>query len=138
MRSFSVLQKVRINGRIQELSEPEIAELYKSFPLHARIRCKICKAGEPVDWKTLKEEHDRVLKAYQDGVDLLEQNEHLYIRVGANAVIRIFTKLCIFSTALRICPSDIDFYYSKQNEIADRVLYTKETDGTWTNQHISA
>lgn len=60
-----------------ELRDPEIAELYENYPLHAKIRCKICKAGEPVDWDALKLEHDRVLKAYQDGTELLKQNEHL-------------------------------------------------------------
>lgn len=74
---ISSFTQVRINGRIEELSGPEIAELYKGYPLHAKIRSKICAAGEPVDWNVLKEEHDRVLEANQAGSEPLEQNEHL-------------------------------------------------------------
>lgn len=58
-----------------ELSEPEIAEFYKDEPLFAKIRSKICRCGEQVDWNELKAKHDQVLKDYQEGRDSLPQRD---------------------------------------------------------------
>lgn len=58
-----------------ELSETEIAELYKDEPLFARIRSKICRCGEQIDWNELKVQHDQVLKDYHDGKDSLPQTD---------------------------------------------------------------
>lgn len=67
--------KVRVTGDVSELSETDIAEFYKQEPLHAKIRSKICRCGEAVDWNELKTKHDHVLKNYQDGVDALPQTD---------------------------------------------------------------
>lgn len=58
-----------------ELSESEIAEFYKDEPLFAKIRSKICRCGEQVDWNELKAKHDQVLKDYQEGRDSLPQRD---------------------------------------------------------------
>lgn len=45
---------------------------------------------------------------------------------------------CIFSssTAMRITPQRVDFYFARLNEIADRIEYTF-IDGKWTKNHIA-
>lgn len=43
-----------------------------------------------------------------------------------------------FSTAFRILPRTMDFYFNKRDEIADRILYTQNIDGAWIHQHVSA
>lgn len=58
-----------------ELSDTEIAEFYKDEPLFAKIRSKICRCGEDVDWNALKAKHDQVLKDYKEGRDKLTQQE---------------------------------------------------------------
>lgn len=70
--NVGILQ-VRVTGIVAELSESEIVEFYKDEPLFARIRSKICRCGEEVDWNELKAKHDQVLKDYQDGKDKLPQ-----------------------------------------------------------------
>lgn len=63
--------QVRITGTVSELSAAEIAEAYKEEPLFAKIRNKICRTGEKVDWNELKARHDQVLQDYRDGRDTL-------------------------------------------------------------------
>lgn len=55
------------------MNEAEIAEFYKDEPLFAKIRSKICRCGEPVDWNELKAAHDKVLNDYKEGRDALLQ-----------------------------------------------------------------
>lgn len=62
-------------GNVTELSEPEIAGFYKEETVMAKIRSKICRCGEEVDWDALKAKHDQTLKDYCDGKDLLPQTE---------------------------------------------------------------
>ncbi|XP_055298077.1 pyridoxine/pyridoxamine 5'-phosphate oxidase 2 isoform X2 [Sitodiplosis mosellana] len=112
----AVTRQVRVLGKVAELSELEIAEFYKEEPLFARIRSKICRCGEPVDWNDLKAKHDLTLKDYQDGKDTLPQRDTY--------------------TAMRIIPQKFDFYHARRHEIADRVKYTLE-DGKWINYHIA-
>lgn len=57
------------------MNESEIAEFYKDEPLFAKIRSKICRCGEEVNWNELKTKHDQVLKDYQEGKDLLPQRD---------------------------------------------------------------
>lgn len=42
------------------------------------------------------------------------------------------------STAMRIVPRKLDFYFTKANQIADRILYEKGADGKWSIGHIAA
>lgn len=67
------LFQVRVIGDVSELSESEIAEYYKQEPLFAKIRSKICRCGEEVNWDELKAKHDQVLKDYKEGRDNLPQ-----------------------------------------------------------------
>ena len=64
-----------MSGKVTELSESEIAEFYKDEPLFARIRSKICRCGEEVDWNELKSQHDQTLKDFQGGKDSLPQTD---------------------------------------------------------------
>lgn len=56
-----------------ELSAAETAEFYKDEPLFAKIRSKICRCGEPVDWDKLKSSHDQVLIEHKSQPDSLPQ-----------------------------------------------------------------
>lgn len=76
-RFATYTKQVRINGHIEELNASDIAEYYKSYPLHLKIRERINAGGETVDWDALKVRHDCILKAYRDGTEQLPQDEHL-------------------------------------------------------------
>lgn len=41
------------------------------------------------------------------------------------------------STAMKIIPEKVDFYFAKQGEIADRIKYTK-SDGNWQKTRVAA
>lgn len=58
-----------------ELSDAEIREFYKEEPLFAKIRSKICRCGEKVEWENLKMSHDQVLNDYLEGKDALPQTD---------------------------------------------------------------
>lgn len=66
---------MRVIGNVTELSESEIAEFYEEETVMAKIRSKICRCGEVVDWDELKAKHDKTLKDYLDGKDQLPQTE---------------------------------------------------------------
>lgn len=62
-------------GTVSELNETEIAEFYKEESVMAKIRSKICRCGEVVNWDELKAKHDQTLKNYCDGKDQLPQTD---------------------------------------------------------------
>lgn len=66
---------MRVIGNVTELSEPEITEFYEDETVMAKIRSKICRCGEVVDWAELKAKHDKTLKDYYDSRDQLPQTE---------------------------------------------------------------
>lgn len=68
---------MRVTGTVTELNDSETAEFYKEEPLFCRIRSKICRCGQKVDWNELKGQHDQVLKDYLEGKDLLPQPDTL-------------------------------------------------------------
>lgn len=68
--------QVRGTGSVVELTEAEIAEFYRDEPLFAKIRSKICRCGERVEWNNLKSKHDQVLNEFHS-----QKNELLQ---GAN------------------------------------------------------
>lgn len=57
------------------MSGSDVTKFYDNQPLFAKIRCKICRCGEPIDWYDLKGKHDQVLKDYQEGKDSLPQTD---------------------------------------------------------------
>lgn len=63
--------QVRVMGTVTEMSDSEIAEFYKDEPLWGKIRSKICRCGEKVDWDELKTRHDQVLHDYLDRKETL-------------------------------------------------------------------
>jgi len=113
-----VLKQVRINGKVSELSPEEISKFYVEEGPCSKIRSKICVCGEPCNWNDLKKKHDEVLENFQNGTDKLEQMENY--------------------TAMIIEPEIMDFYYSLPTCVADRILYTKNQMGKWSNQHVCA
>lgn len=60
---------------MSELSETEIAAIYKKESVEGKIRSKICKCGERVDWDELKAKFDHVLNDYLGGKDTLLQTD---------------------------------------------------------------
>lgn len=68
--------KIRGTGKVEELNEIEIADFYKTEPLFARIRGRICECGARVDWDELRAKHDQVLNDYQNSKDNLPQGDN--------------------------------------------------------------
>jgi len=113
-----IYRQIRINGQVVELSPDEIAEYYQREPTFARLRSQLAVCGEEIDWTEMKNRHDDLLARHQNGEQVLHQTENY--------------------TAMRIVPNCMDFYYSKQGEIADRILYERGLDGSWSHTHIAA
>ncbi|KAJ6638877.1 Pyridoxine/pyridoxamine 5'-phosphate oxidase [Pseudolycoriella hygida] len=113
-----VLKQIRITGKVSELPPDEISKFYAEEGISTRIRCKICKCGQPCDWDELKKKHDEALLNFKNGTEKFEQNENY--------------------TALVLQPETMDFYFSMPGCIADRIYYTKDNAGKWSSQHIYA
>ncbi|XP_031627842.1 uncharacterized protein LOC116343760 [Contarinia nasturtii] len=112
-----VSRQVRVTGTVSELRESEIAEFYSEESVFAKIRSKICRCGEKVDWNELKAKHDQVLQDFLSGNDTLPQTDTY--------------------TAMRITPTKMDFYFARRDEIADRIKYTLENE-KWIKYHVAA
>lgn len=64
-----------MTGKVCELNADEIAEFYKDEPVFAKIRSKISRCGEKIDWDAMKLKHDKVLTEYNEGKELLPQQD---------------------------------------------------------------
>ncbi|XP_055842689.1 pyridoxine/pyridoxamine 5'-phosphate oxidase-like [Episyrphus balteatus] len=112
--------QIRLFGKAIELSPGEISNLWNEETVFAKIRSRICDCGKPIEYLKLKETHDTILKAYENGEDSLPQTE--------------------LFTAFKVVPSIWDFYKSDPNCIGDRIQYRKdESDSTkWIKMHVAA
>ncbi|KAG8037358.1 hypothetical protein G9C98_005568 [Cotesia typhae] len=92
-------------------------EVYELEPLQCKIRAHLCHQDAKVDWTEMKERHDELLRQAESDPESLVMPEHF---VG-----------------YKLIPTWFDFYFSKDNFIADRMEFTN-VDGVWTNMRIAA
>lgn len=115
----SVSRQVRIEGCVKELKKEECQKLYEGEPLYCKIRSHVCNQGTKVDWKELKASHDELLEKVEKGEADLPMPDHV---IG-----------------YKLAPLSMEFYYSRDHLIADRVLFYKDsTTGDWGHHHLAA
>ncbi|XP_030767432.1 uncharacterized protein LOC115891166 [Sitophilus oryzae] len=114
-----ITQQVRMKGRIETMRTCCNAKIFEKQPLYAKIRTVIiAEQGVPVAWEELKKKHDRVLAKVNKG--------EMEFKVPKQFVL------------YKIIPARYDFYYFNENEIGDRIFFSKSEDDKWDHGHLTA
>ncbi|KAH0567564.1 pyridoxine/pyridoxamine 5'-phosphate oxidase [Cotesia glomerata] len=116
-KSERVSRQVRLEGRVELLPRERVKEVYELEPLYCKIRAHLCHQDAKVDWTEMKERHDELLRQVESVPESLVMPEHF---IG-----------------YKLIPTWFDFYFSKDDFIADRMEFTNE-NGVWTNMRIAA
>ncbi|KAF2879129.1 hypothetical protein ILUMI_27036 [Ignelater luminosus] len=111
------LKQVRMEGKIQKISQDRCLKLFNQEKLYCKIRSHLCHQDQQVDWEVLKSKHDKLLDDVLNNKRKLTMPDHY---VG-----------------YEIIPERYDFYSAGGNYIADRVVFTKEQSG-WNFVHVAA
>ncbi|RZC40810.1 pyridoxamine 5'-phosphate oxidase, partial [Asbolus verrucosus] len=111
-------KQIRFVGMAEKLPMERCKIYYEKEKLSAKIRSWICQNSGPVDWNQLKFEHDHLLKEVIEDKKALEMPDTL--------------------VAYKIVPSEIDFYFSSGNQIADRILFKKGSNAEWKYERLRA
>ncbi|XP_074102483.1 pyridoxine/pyridoxamine 5'-phosphate oxidase isoform X2 [Cotesia typhae] len=101
----------------QELSENSQAAMCIYWMYENDKSERVSRQDAKVDWTEMKERHDELLRQAESDPESLVMPEHF---VG-----------------YKLIPTWFDFYFSKDNFIADRMEFTN-VDGVWTNMRIAA
>ncbi|KAJ8982129.1 hypothetical protein NQ317_002855 [Molorchus minor] len=114
----NINRQVRIEGTVEQLSDKECAGYYNGQPLFAQIRSNIIRnQSAKVDWIDLKKKHDELLEKVKTTNEPLQMPEH--------------------EVAYKIIPTMFDFYYAWNQNIADRILFTRNGND-WALDRIAA
>ncbi|XP_008545467.1 pyridoxine/pyridoxamine 5'-phosphate oxidase [Microplitis demolitor] len=113
-----VSKQVRLEGRVELLPRDQVKEVYDAEPLYCKVRAHLCHQDTAVDWNEMKKRHDELLRQAKLDPEILSMPDH-YI-------------------GYKLVPTWFDFYFSKDNFIADRIEFLKNDDGIWTNRRIAA
>ncbi|KAJ8918594.1 hypothetical protein NQ315_013099 [Exocentrus adspersus] len=111
-------RQVRLEGSATAMSHEESLKYYEEEPLYCKIRSYICQQDKVVNWDNLKVEHDKLLK------EVKENDKELPMPP------------CY--AAYRIIPTSFDFYFAWDNNIADRVVFVKQSGNEWEFHHVAA
>lgn len=114
-----ISQQVRMKGLIEKLPASYSERIFEKQPLYAKIRSILLEEqGVPVCWEELKKNHDDLLNKVNKGEIELKSPKQLVL--------------------YKIIPAEYDFYHANENEIGDRILFSKSKDDEWDHYHISA
>ncbi|XP_046399962.1 pyridoxine/pyridoxamine 5'-phosphate oxidase-like [Ischnura elegans] len=116
-------RQVRVEGRMEELSNLAYAHLYEREPLYCKIRSHICNQGQRVEWDELKASHDDLLNDVKAGLRSLPMPEHIIV--------------------YKLHPNMMEFFDADDISIGDRVVFSRddamgEWKGSWKHHHIAA
>lgn len=114
-----IFQQIRVEGQAVKLPSKQAERLFDMEAQFAKVRYHIVeKQGKPIDWNMLKEKMDTCLAANSDDDSQLKCGPDYYVAYG-------------------VVPEYMDFYYSYNSSIADRICYTKDKNKEWRMQRIT-
>ncbi|GJQ71590.1 hypothetical protein Trydic_g11293 [Trypoxylus dichotomus] len=117
-----ITRQVRIEGSLKEIDEEDAKALYNAYPVYFKIRSHICQQNQPVEWQALKDKHDEFLSKIVNQETVIEE-----------------LKMPDYMVGFKLFPQTMEFYYSYDNFIADRVKFVRTMDtNTWNYCHIQA
>ncbi|XP_054268507.1 pyridoxine/pyridoxamine 5'-phosphate oxidase-like [Macrosteles quadrilineatus] len=113
-------RQVRLEGRVEEVSQSSCQEIWEREPLFCKIRANICDQGTPTDWQEHKDKHDQMMQDILSGKVVPQMPSHV-----------VFYK---------VIPSFMEFYYAYDNYIGDRLAFhTADQEArVWKSERIMA
>ncbi|XP_014469209.1 PREDICTED: pyridoxine/pyridoxamine 5'-phosphate oxidase-like isoform X2 [Dinoponera quadriceps] len=116
-RSRKVDDMVRIEGSMKKLEKPAYEYMYEKEPLYCKIRSYLCHQDQLADWDDLNRRYNEILAEAKKNGENLPMPDH-YV-------------------AYKLAPEMMEFYYGRDELIADRIRYENSTR-CWEHQRIAA
>ncbi|MEM4988498.1 pyridoxamine 5'-phosphate oxidase [Collimonas sp. H4R21] len=107
-------RQVRIEGRVERVSENESDAYFHSRPLRSRLGAIASAQSQPISSRDLLEAE--YVKAEQEFGDHPPRPNHW--------------------GGYRLLPDTVEFWQGRRSRLHDRILYTLDADGNWQRQRL--
>jgi pyridoxamine 5'-phosphate oxidase len=112
----AIRRQVRITGRAERLSQPESEEYFRTRPRGSRLAAWASHQSEVIaDRSVLEDEYRRLESEYADAD----------------------VPLPPFWGGYRVTPEVVEFWMGRENRLHDRLLYTRQRDGSWAVERLA-
>jgi pyridoxamine 5'-phosphate oxidase len=107
-------RQVRIEGRVERVDSTESESYFHSRPLKSRLAALASEQSEPIASRSaLEQNYDAVARQYGDQPP---RPAHW--------------------GGYRLVPDYIEFWQGRRSRFHDRIVYTRQTDGSWSRQRL--
>jgi pyridoxamine 5'-phosphate oxidase len=145
---------------MRKMEKETYRQIYDKEPLYCKVRAHLCHQDQIADWDDLNKKYNELMSQVQCGLDL-PMPDHVYVpnlifmirhkRIKSGSqygkvmftiniafTIKMTYVCCLSRVGYQLAPEMMEFYYSRDQLIADRVRFTKESSEKWRCERITA